>query len=77
MADPAKKVIAATVTTMALDMGATWDSALNWAATTDALIGIIAEIGGKVDQVQFATLLGAAAMARRQSLQSDLEVANG
>lgn len=77
MANPARTVVAETVDTMALDMGQTWDTALNWAAVTDELIEIIADIGGKVDKIQFAMLLGAAAMARRQSLQAGPEVSNG
>lgn len=70
MANDAKAAVAAAVETMASDMGRTWDSALNWAATTEALIEMIADIGNTIDQVQLATLLGAAAMARRQSLRA-------
>jgi hypothetical protein len=68
MADTAKAAVLTAVDSMASDMKATWDSQLNWAATCDALMDVIVEIGVDADPVHTAILLSAAAMARRQSL---------
>lgn len=73
MANNAKAAIRSAVDNMASDMGATWDGQLNWAATTEALIDLIINVGDRLDQVELATLLGTAAMARRQSMQAPIE----
>lgn len=73
MAEPAKAEIFAAIDAMASDLKATWDSPLNWAATTDALIDLIVVIGDELDPRRFSTLVAAAAMARRQALRAPAE----
>lgn len=80
MANPSETVVAATVNKLAANLGPTWDSAFNWAARTQPLTDIVAQIGGKVDPVYLNPLIGLAAMGRPQLFEAAPEsekVANG
>ena len=77
MANNAKAAIFAAISEMTLDMSPSWDAPSNWASTTDALVDLIAAIGGKVTPDQFSTLVATAAMTLQQWQESaSVEAAN-
>lgn len=72
-ADPTRMAVVNAVETMAIDMKSSWDSALNWAATVDALVDVIVSAGDTLHSDHLAVLLSTAAMARRQSFNAIAE----
>lgn len=72
-ADPTRMAVFNAIETMALSMKSSWDSALNWAATVEALADVIISAGDTLHPDHLAVLLSTAAMARRQSLNAMAE----